>query len=66
MTSRRTQLESRRGRRWPKRLSKHLHAMTFIDWPYAGPAFGRPLKKFVKIARLREERLAWQTERENG
>jgi hypothetical protein len=56
-------LESRLGRRSPKRHpSKHLNGMVFIDYPFAGPSYGRSLREFVKVARRREAREAWRVE----
>lgn len=48
----------------PKRMpyGKHLHSMIFVDWPHAGPGFGRALREFVRIAKRRESRDAWKRE----
>lgn len=57
------QIESRLGRRSPKRLpTKHLSWTLWIDWPHAGPSYGVGLRTFVKRARLRESREAWRIE----
>lgn len=57
------QQESRKGRRRPKRHpSKHLRSIIWIDYPIAGPGYGRCIREFVKSARRREARDAWERE----